>query len=185
MSAPRYSSSNYDAAAAKYEQLAKKYSDTDFSVNQMTAAEQARSQAKGAAESEGAAAQNLALNAGYSRARAAQEGAAARANSYKNNYSNSYSNAYGAMRDNKNALMQQWNTRLNTQGALLNGAMQKDSNNYQSESNRYGAAMGAVGGAFTGMANAIPSDENLKTIYAKTDCNKRREELLSRLKGGK
>lgn len=182
MSAPRYSSSNYDSAAAKYEQLAKKYSDTDFSVNQMTAAEQARSQAKGAAESEGAAAQNLALNAGYSRARAAQEGAAARANSYKNNYSDSYNNAYGAMRDNKNALMQQWNTRLNTQGALLNGAAQKDSNKYQSDSNRYGAAMGAVGGIFTGAANAL-SDETMKDITAKTDCDRRREELLARLRG--
>ena len=184
MSAPSYSSNNYDTAAAKYEQLAKKYSETDFSVNQLEAADQARSQAKGAAESEGAAAQNLARNAGYSRARAAQEGAAARANAYKNNYSNSYNNTYGAMRDNKTALMQQWNTRLNAQGALLNGAAQKDANKYQSDSNRYGAAMGAVGGVFTGASNAL-SDGTQKEIYAKTDCNKRRKELLSRLKGGK
>lgn len=182
MSAPKYSSSSYDAAAAKYEQLAKKYSDTDFTVNQMEAANQARSQAKGAAESEGAAAQNLALNAGYSRARAAQEGAAARANSYKNNYSNSYNNAYGAMRDNQNTKMSQMGTRLNAESNLLAGAQQKDANRYQSDSNRYGALMGGIGGVFTGASNAL-SDETTKEIHAKTDCDKRREELLARLRG--
>ena len=182
MSAPRYDSSNYDSAAAKYEQLAKQYSGADFTVNQMTAAEQARSQAKGAAESEGAAAQNLALNAGYSRARAAQEGAAARANAYKNNYANAYNNAYGAMRDNKNALMQQMGTRLNAESNLMSGAQQKDSNKYQSDSNRYGAAMGAVGGLFTGASNAL-SDENAKNIRASSDTEKRRCEILKRLRG--
>lgn len=182
MSAPSYSSSNYDAAAAKYEQLAKKYSETDFSINQMTAAEQARSQAKGAAESEGAAAQNLALNAGYSRARAAQEGAAARANSYKNNYSNSYNNAYGAMRDNQNTKMSQMGTRLNAEANLMQGAQAKDQNRYTSDSNRYGAAMGAVGGLFTGAANAL-SDENAKDIKDSSDATeKRRCELLGKLR---
>jgi hypothetical protein len=182
LSAPKYSSSSYDAAAAKYEQLAKKYSDTDFTVNQMAAAEQARSQAKGAAESEGASAQNLALNAGYSRARAAQEGAAARANSYKNNYSNSYNNAYGAMRDNQNTSMSQMGTRRNAESNLLAGAQQKDANRYQSDSNRYGALMGGIGGIFTGASNAL-SDVNKKDIHAETDCEKRREEILKRLRG--
>lgn len=182
MSAPKYSSSSYDAAAAKYEQLAKKYSDTDFTVNQMEAANQARSQAKGAAESEGAAAQNLALNAGYSRARAAQEGAAARANSYKNNYSNSYNNAYGAMRDNQNTKMSQMGTRLNAESNLLAGAQQKDANRYQSDSNRYGALMGGIGGVFTGASNAL-SDVSKKDIRAETDCERRREEILKRLRG--
>lgn len=178
MSAPRYSSSNYDSAAEKYERLAQKYTGENAYRYSDVASRQADSQAKATSESAGASAQNLARNAGYSRARAAREGAAARAAAYKNQYANSYQNAYSNI-NNANA------SELQAQGALLNGAMLKDSNNYQSESNRYGAAMGAVGGAFTGMANAIPSDENLKTIYAKTDCNKRREELLSRLKGGK
>lgn len=177
MSAPKYSSSNYDSAAARYQQLADKYSGENAYKYADTAARQAQVQAKEAAESEGAAAQNLARNAGYSRAKAAQAGAAARASSYKNNYSNSYANTLSNIQTaNSNA--------LNAQQALLQGASQKDSNKYQSNSNRYGAAMGAVGGVFTGAANAL-SDESKKVIYAKTDCDKRREELLSRLKGGK
>ena len=175
MSAPRYSSSNYDSAAAKYQELANKYTGENAYKYSTVAADQAKTQAKGSSEAEGAAAQNLARNAGYSRARAAQAGAAARASSYKNNYSNSYNNAYNNIQtSNQNA--------LNAQSALLSGAQQNDANKYQSESNRYGAAMGAVGGVFTGAANEL-SDGTQKEIYAKTDCNKRRAELLARLRG--
>lgn len=177
MSAPSYSSSNYDSAAAKYEQLAQKYTGENAYKYSDVASRQATAQAKATAESEGAAAQNLARNAGYSRARAAQEGAAARASAYKNQFANSYQNSYSNINNANTAALQ-------AQGALLNGAMQKDSNRYQSDSNRYGAAMGAVGGLFTGASNAL-SDGTQKEIYAKTDCNKRREELLSRLKGGR
>lgn len=176
MSAPRYSSSNYDAAAKKYTELAEQYTGENAYKYSQVAADQAKTQAKGYAESEGAAAQNLSRNAGYSRAKAAQAGAAARASAYKNAYSNSYNNAYSNI-NNANT------NRLQAQGALLSGAQQKDANKYQSESNRYGAAMGAVGGFFTGAANAIPSDENKKDIIVETDTDKRRCELIARLRG--
>lgn len=175
MSAPKYSSSNYDSAAAKYEQLAKQYTGENAYKYSNVAANQAHEQAKQAAESEGAAAQNLALNAGYSRARAAREGAAARAAAYRNQYANSYGNAISNIQTaNANA--------VNAYQPLVTGAQQKDSNKYQSDSNRYGAAMGAVGGIFTGAANAL-SDENAKDIRASSDTEKRRCEILKRLRG--
>lgn len=175
MSAPKYSSSSYDEASKKYEQLARQYSGENAYKYTNIAATKAKSQARGAAESEGAAAQNLARNAGYSRARAAQEGAAARASSYKNNYNNVYnSNLSNIQQANQNA--------LNAQGALLAGAQQKDANKYQSDSNRYGALMGGIGGIFTGASNAL-SDVTKKDIHEETDSEKRRAELLARLRG--
>lgn len=182
MSAPRYSSDSYDTAADKYEKLAKKYSETDFSVDTNSAARQARTQAKGASELEGVAAQNVAKNAGYTRAKAAQEGAAARSNSYRNQYANSYNNAYSAMRANQDMKANQALNRLNAQSALLSGAQQKDANRYQSESNRFGAAMGGIGGIFTGASNAL-SDITKKDIHEETDAEARRAELLARLRG--
>lgn len=174
MSAPKYSSSNYDSAAAKYEQLAKQYTGENAYKYFNVAANQAHEQAKQAAESEGAAAQNLALNAGYSRARAAREGAAARAAAYRNQYANSYGNAISNIQTaNANA--------VNAYQPLVTGAQQKDSNKYQSDSNRYGAAMGAVGGLFTGAANAL-SDEDAKNIRASSDTEARRCEILRRLR---
>lgn len=177
MSAPSYSSSNYDSAAAKYEQLAKKYTGENAYKNTLTASDYAKQQAQGYAESEGAAAQRNALNSGMSKAMAARAGANARANAYKNAYSDSYNSSLNNINTANTNAMQAYST-------LLNGAAQKDANKYQSDSNRYGSAMGAVGGLFTGASNAL-SDGTQKEIYAKTDCNKRREELLSRLKGGK
>lgn len=177
MSAPSYNSSSYDTAAAKYEQLAQKYAGENAYKNTLTASDFAKQQAQGYAESESAVARRNALNSGLSGAMAARAGANARANAYKNAYNDSYNSSLNNINTaNQNALQ--------AQGALLNGAMQKDSNKYQSDSNRYGAAMGAVGGLFTGASNAL-SDGTQKEIHAKTDCNKRREELLSRLKGGK
>lgn len=175
MSAPRYSSSSYDAAATKYQQLAEKYTGTNAYNNTNIASKQAQKNTRGYAENEGAAAQSLSLDAGYSRSRAAKDGAAARASSYQNQYANSYNNSLNNIQ-NANA------SALNAQGALLSGAQQKDANKYQSESNRYGAAMGAVGGAFTGMANAL-SDVTKKDIHEETDSEKRRAELLARLRG--
>lgn len=177
MSAPTYSSSNYDTAANKYEQLAKKYTGESAYRYSDVASKQANAQAKATAESEGAAAQNVAKNAGYSRARAALEGAAARAAAYKNQYANSYQNAYNNINGANAAALQ-------AQGALLSGAAQKDANKYQSDSNRYGSAMGAVGGIFTGASNAL-SDVTKKDIHAQTDSERRRSELLARLKGGR
>ena len=184
MSAPRYSSSSYDSAAKKYEELAKKYMGTDRAVEDTItssnmATQYGTQQAKEAAEAEGLAAQNEALNLGYSRSRAARMGAEARANSFRNNYNS----AYQSMNSNLNSNVQNAkNSALQAQGALMSGAQQKDANRYQSDSNRYGAAMGAVGGIFTGAANAL-SDETKKEIHAKTDCEKRRAELLARLRG--
>lgn len=175
MSAPRYTNKNYQQAADEYNRLAHRYTGENAYRYSDIAAEKATSQAKGYAESEGAAAQNLARNAGYSRARAAQEGAAARANAYKNAYSNSYSNASNNINSANNAALQ-------AQGAMLNGALQQDANRYQSESNRYGAAMGAVGGVFTGAANAL-SDENKKDIVCETNADERRAFLLKKLRG--
>lgn len=175
MSAPRYKSSNYDSAAEKYSKLANQYTGEQAYKYSDVAAEYARSQAKEAAESEGASAQNLARNAGYSRAKSAQAGAAASAAAYKNNYSNIYNN-------NLSNIQQANSNALNAQQALLQGAAQKDTNKYQSESNRYGAALGAVGGVFTGAANAL-SDENKKDIYRETEAETRRQELLARLRG--
>ena len=183
MSIPKYESLNYDSAASRYAELARQYSGQDVTVNQMEAARQAQSQAKGAAEAEGAAAQNLARNAGYSRARAAMAGATAQSNAYKNAYGNSYNNAYSALRDNKNAQSQQKQNLLNAQTALMSGAQQKDANKYQSDSNRFGAITGAVGGLLSGVANVIPSDAKTKDIKDKTDVNCRRDELLKRLRG--
>lgn len=185
MSVPKYSSSNYDSAANRYTELSKQYSGLDMTVDPMQAAKQAQNQAKGAAEAEGAAAQNLARNAGYSRARAAMAGATAQSNAYKNAYGNSYNNAYSAMQNNKNAQAQQKMNLLNSQQALMQGAAQKDQNKYTSDSNAFGAKMGAIGGLLNGVASVIPSDERTKDIKKKTDVNARRDELIARLRGRK
>lgn len=180
MSAPKYSSSNYDSAAAKYQQLADQYAGSDnYTKYAQQAAKTAGAEAQSAATQAGASAKSNALNAGYSRAKAARAGQNATASqfntSYNSSYNNAYNNAYNAATNAKNA-------QLNAYGSLLNGAQQKDANKYTSDSNRYGAAMGAVGGVFTGAANAL-SDGTQKEISAKTDVQKRRKELLSRLRG--
>lgn len=176
MSAPRYSSSNYDDAAKKYEKLAAQYTgDSAYNANAELSSQVARKEAQGYAENAAESAQNAALSAGYTRAKAARMGASARANAYKDQYNNSYNTALSNRSQARNEALQ-------AQGALLGGAQQKDANRYQSESNRFGSAMGAVGGIFTGAANAL-SDETKKNIHAKTDCNDRREKLLARLRG--
>lgn len=175
MSAPKYSSKYYDSAAAKYEELAKRYTGQNAYRYTTDSANLAHTQAKQAAESEGAAAQNLALNAGYSRARAAREGAAAEAASYRNQYGDSYNSNLSNITNSNNAALQ-------AQANLMQGAQAKDQNRYTSDSNRYGAAMGAVGGLFTGAANAL-SDENAKDIKDSSDSTeKRRCELLGKLR---
>lgn len=184
MSAPRYSSSNYDSAAKKYEELANKYYNTERATSDTVqannlAAQYGARQAKAASEAEGLSAQNEALNLGYSRSQAAQRGAEARANSFRNNYNSAYANMGNSL---NSSIQGAKDSAVQARGSLMSGAQQKDANRYQSESNRYGAAMGAVGGLFTGAANAL-SDETKKEIHAKTDCNKRREELLARLRG--
>ena len=57
MSAPKYSSSSYDSAAAKYEQLAKKYTGENAYKYANDASDMANAQAEASAKSAGAAAQ--------------------------------------------------------------------------------------------------------------------------------
>lgn len=150
MSAPRYSSSNYDSAATKYEELANKYTGLN---GLQKATENASMSAKSASEAAGASATNQALNAGYSRAKAAMKGANASANAFNSNFDQSYQRASGMN-----------SARLSAQQNLLNGEQHKDDQKYGSESNRYSSAMGAAqAGVQTAATVAMMmSDEDAK-----------------------
>lgn len=176
MSAPKYKSSSYDNAALQYQILLNKYTGENAYKNTDKASQQALTQAQGASEREGAAAQNLSRNAGYSRARAAQAGAGAKTNAFQNTYSSLYDKNLANINNANNAL-------LSGYGQLVSGAQQKDANRYQSDSNRYGAAMGGIGGVFSGIGNMLMSDTNTKDIKAETDADRRRAELVARLRG--
>ena len=176
MSAPKYSSSNYDAAADKYRQLQDKYSgENGWNLATRQATEQAQKQSAQAGQVAGATAQGAARSAGQSRSKAIVTGAQASGNASANTYGSAYSSGLNsALQNNQNT--------INSQGTLMGYEQQKDTNKYNSDSNRYGAAMGAVGGVFNGVASAL-SDEGLKDVTEKTDVDARRAELLARLKG--
>lgn len=176
MSAPKYKSSSYDNAAAQYQLLLNQYTGANAYHYATDAARRGAEEAQNASEREGAGAMNTALNAGYSRATAAKKAAAARANAYNNQYSQSYDRQYSNIQNANNA-------KLAGYGQLVSGAQQKDANRYQSDSNRYGAAMGGIGGVFSGVGNMLMSDENTKDIKAETDADRRRAELVARLRG--
>lgn len=150
MSAPRYTSSNYDNAATRYEELANKYTGLN---GLQKATENASMSAKSASEAAGAAATNQALNAGYSRAKAAMKGANAAANAFNSNFDQSYQRAAGMN-----------SARLSAQQNLLNGEQHKDDQKYGSESNAYSAGMGAAQGAVqtAGTVAMMMSDEDAK-----------------------
>ena len=179
MSAPSYSSSNYDAAADKYRELQEKYTgENGWNLATKQATEQAQLQSAQAGQVAGANAQGAARSAGMSRSKAIATGAQASGNTTANIYNSAYNTGLsGSLQNNQNA--------INSQGTLMGYEQQKDTNKYNSDSNRYGAAMGAVGGVFNGIASAL-SDENLKCVQDKTDnVEARRQELLARLRGEK
>jgi len=152
MSAPRYTSSNYDNAATRYEELANKYTGLN---GLQKATENASLSAKSASEAAGAAATNQALNAGYSRAKAAMKGANAAANAFNNNFDQSYQRAAGMN-----------SARLSAQQNLLNGEQHKDDQKYGAKSNAYSSAMGAAQGAIqtAGTVAMMMSDEDAKNF---------------------
>lgn len=152
MSAPRYSSSNYDNAATRYEELANKYTGLN---GLQKATENASMSAKSASEAAGASATNQALNAGYSRAKAAMKGANASANAFNSNFDQSYQRAAGMN-----------SARLSAQQNLLNGEQHKDDQKYGAKGNQYSAGMGMANGAMQtagAVAGAMMvSDEDAK-----------------------
>lgn len=152
MSAPRYTSSNYDNAATRYEELANKYTGLN---GLQKATENASMSAKSASEAAGAAATNQALNAGYSRAKAAMKGANAAANAFNSNFDQSYQRAAGMN-----------SARLSAQQNLLNGEQHKDDQKYGAKSNEYSAGMGAAQGAIqtAGTVAMMMSDEDAKNF---------------------
>lgn len=179
MAAPKYDSSNYDAAANKYRELQDKYSgENGWNLAEKQSSESADKVAANAGSIASAEASRSARSAGMTRGQAAAMGASQGAKAAQDAYGNAYSNARSqALQNNQNA--------INNQDSLMGKEQQKDTNNYNSESNRYGAAMGAVGGVFNGVASAL-SDESLKCVQDKTDnVEARRQELLARLRGEK
>lgn len=191
MSAPKYDTSNYDAAAEKYKELQDKYSGESaykqaeaesYDTAKNHAGEIAQTVAENAGGTAGANAQAAARSAGMSRSKAIATGAQlsgnAAANAYGNTYNNAYNNAYTS---NLNARLASNQNAINSQANLMGMEQQKDTNQYNSESNRYSAGMGLAGGIFNGIASAL-SDETQKDITEKTSFD-RCDELLKRLKG--
>lgn len=191
MSAPKYDTSNYDAAAEKYKELQDKYSGESaykqaeaesYDTAKNHAGEIAQTVAENAGGTAGANAQAAARSAGMSRSKAIATGAQlsgnAAANAYGNTYNNAYNNAYTS---NLNARLANNQNAINNQANLMGMEQQKDTNQYNSESNRYSAGMGLAGGIFNGIASAL-SDETQKDITEKTSSD-RCDELLKRLKG--
>lgn len=164
-----YDSSNYDAAARKYDDLQKKYSgEAGYNL----ASKQATQASAQAGQAAGANANSQARSAGMNKAQAASTGASAGANATLNAYGSAQS---AALTNNQNT--------INNEGQKLQYGMQKDQNKWQSEQNKNNAWLGGIGGMATGIANAL-SDENKKDIKS---CSKadRCDELIQRLKGGK
>lgn len=191
MSAPKYDTSNYDAAAEKYKELQDKYSGESaykqaeaesYDTAKNHAGEIAQTVAENAGGTAGANAQAAARSAGMSRSKAIATGAQlsgnAAANAYGNTYNNAYNNAYTS---NLNARLASNQNAINSQANLMGMEQQKDTNQYNSESNKYSAGMGLAGGIFNGVASAL-SDETQKDITEKTSSD-RCDELLKRLKG--
>lgn len=164
-----YSSSNYDSAAKKYEELQKKYSGEagyDLASKEAT---------KAAGQAGQAASTNAAASArasGMSKAQAASTGAS--------NGANATLNAYGSAQSQ--ALANNQNT-INNEGQKLSFEANKDQNRWQSEQNKYNAWLGGIGGLATGIAQGL-SDGNAKNIKYSSK-NERCDELIKRLKGEK
>ena len=190
MSAPKYDTSNYDAAANKYKELQDKYSGENaykqaetesYDTAKNHAGEIAQTVAENTGGTAGANAQAAARSAGMSRSKAIATGAQmsgnAAANAYGNTYNNAYNNAYTS---NLNARLASNQNAINNQANLMGMEQQKDTNKYNSDSNRYSAGMGLAGGILNGIANV--SDETQKDITEKTPAD-RCNELLKRLRG--
>lgn len=191
MSAPKYDTSNYDAAVNKYKELQEKYSGEgaykqaeaeSYDTAKHHAGEIAQTVAENAGGTAGANAQAAARSAGMSRSKAIATGAQmsgnAAANAYGNTYNNAYNNAYNS---NLNSRLASNQNAINNQGQLMGMEQQKDTNQYNSESNRFSSGTGLVGGVLNGVAGAL-SDETQKNISDKTPGD-RCDELLKRLRG--
>lgn len=191
MSAPKYDTSNYDAAAEKYKELQDRYSgegaykqaeSESFDTAKKHAGEIAQTVAENAGSTASANATAAARSAGMSRSKAIATGAQmagnASANAYGNTYGNTYNNAYN---NNLTSRLNSNQNAINNQTKLMDMEQQKDTNIYNSESNRYGAGMGLASGLLSGAATAM-SDETKKDIYDKTSSD-RCDELLKRLRG--
>ena len=177
MAAPKYNSSNYDAAADKFTDLQDKYTgEAGWQLAEQQSEKSADKIAANAGSIASAEASRAARAAGAVRGQSAIMGANHGALAAQKTYSDAYTNARGqALQNNQNTMNSQYN--------LLQGAQQKDTNQYTSDSNRYNATMGAIGGAALGVAKAL-SDGDSKCIQDRTnDVETRRQELLARLRG--
>lgn len=175
MSAPSYESSNYDAAAKKYQDLQDKYTgEAGYALAEKQAQNSAETVAANAGSNASAEASRAARTSGMTRGAAAAMGAAQGANASANAYNSAYTNARAqSLQNNANT--------VNAQGNLLSSEMQKDTNKYNSDSAKWNAGMGIAGGVFNGIASAL-SDENKKCIKNKSHSD-RCDELLAKLRG--
>lgn len=158
---PQVNTAPYEEAAKKYSELAKAYSGEE---GQKKASAQAAQEAKSSATSAGAGAMNQALNAGYSRAKAARMGQNASAQQYSKAYDTGYQNAV-AMNDKA----------VNAQGQNMQNVKNIEDTKYQNDA----AIAQGVGNVLAGVAGAI-SDRNCKDISAMTPAG-RIAELKARL----
>lgn len=192
MSAPKYDTSNYDAAANKYKELQNKYTgdsaynkaeSSAYQAAKRNASEVASRAAENAGSTASANATAAARSAGMSRSKAIATGAQmagnAAANAYGNTYGNTYNNTYSSNLTSKLGANQ---NAINSQNQLMGMEQQKDTNKYNSDSNKYSALTGLASGALTAAAMAM-SDETKKNISDKTSSD-RCDELLKRLIGG-
>lgn len=163
MSAPRRKTTNYDeekkkydAAQEEYKQTVQQYSGENAYQSIMQASKQQANLASDAKAKQYSAQQYAnAMAAGESRANAIRlmnSGLSdAMQQAYDSNFdrnANVQSNAYA------NALSGGQNI-VNNQANAVNMGASKDAAKYESESKRYASAMGAAGGAFTGLANNL------------------------------
>lgn len=177
MAAPKYNSSNYDAAAEKFTELQDKYTgEAGWQLAEQQSEKSADKIAANAGSIASAEASRAARSAGAVRGQSAIWGANQGALAAQKAYGDAYTNARSqALQNNQNT--------INSQNNLLQGAQQKDTNQYTSDSNRYNATMGAIGGAALGVAKAL-SDGTKKCVHEKTyNVETRRQELLARLRG--
>lgn len=169
-----YDDTKYVAAANKYNDLADQYTGKK---GQETASAQARTEASNSSATAAATAKNNALNAGYSRAKAARMGQAEGAKQYNTAYQNGYNNAVAM----NNAAMTAKANDIQTQANIANKKYDVKNQDYNNTMDIVDKSVGAAGGILSGVAGMM-SDENCKEITMKTSAE-RCDELLAKLRG--
>lgn len=131
MSAPSYSSANYDSAASKYKELLEQYTGE---AGMKAASQSARNNAAADYEKSQAAAYRANLASGMNAGQAARLAQNTAASNYDNSYSTNYSNA-SAMN----------NAKLSGYNSLVSSAQKQDENQYNAKKDTYASNMGLVG----------------------------------------